>query len=168
MNNYDAITIANFIIWFVNNRTLNRNLTPLKLQKILYYVQANHLATHNGTPLFMDPIEKWQYGPVVPSVYHEFKDFGINHIPTTRSILRFTNTGFDIVDFIPDFIDINTQNELVNLISSLINLDPFYLVEKTHKEPMWYKHQDAIMGGARGLTYDNIELTHYFQNNPII
>lgn len=167
MNNYSAILIANFIIWFVNTRTSDKTLTPLKLQKILYYVQANHLATHNGVPLFSDPIEKWQYGPVVPSVYHEFKDFGINHISTTRSMIVSSNTGFQIVDFSPNMVDIGTQNEIALVVLNLINLDPFRLVELTHHEPMWSNQQDEIMGGARRLTYDNAELTQYFLQNGL-
>ena len=168
MNNYNALTIANFIIWFVNNHTPNRNLTPLKLQKILYYVQANHLALNNGVPLFSDLIEKLQYGPVVPSVYHEFKDFGINHISTTRSMLMFTDSGFDLIDFKPEMVDNATQIEVANIVNNLINLNPFDLVERTHKEVMWSDHQDVIMSGVRGLTYDNLELTNYFRNKPII
>lgn len=168
MKNYNALTIANFIIWFVNNSTQNRNLTPLKLQKILYYVQANHLARNHGIPLFIDPIEKWQYGPVVPAVYHEFKDFGINHISTPRSMVEFTNVGFNIVDFHPDLVDKNTQMEISQVVNHFINSNPFDLVERTHNEYMWSNQQDDIMRGVRGLTYDNQELTEYFQNNPII
>ncbi|MFD9740482.1 Panacea domain-containing protein [Umezawaea sp. NPDC059074] len=42
--------------------------SPMKLQKLLYYSQAWHLAGH-GTPLFDAPIEAWRRGPVVPEVY---------------------------------------------------------------------------------------------------
>lgn len=48
-------------------------LTHLKLQKLLYYAQAWHLALE-GTPLFDDRIEAWSYGPVVPAVYRKYKD----------------------------------------------------------------------------------------------
>ena len=167
MNNYNALTIANFIIWFVNNYTPNRNLPPLKLQIILYYVQANHLALNNGTPLFSDLIEKWQYGPTIPSVYHEFKDFGINHISTARSILRPTGTGFDLIDFKPEMVDKSTQIEIINIVNNLINLNPFDLVKRTHKENMWFDHQEIIMSGVRGLVYDNLELTSYFRNKTV-
>ncbi|WNV90701.1 type II toxin-antitoxin system antitoxin SocA domain-containing protein [Umezawaea sp. Da 62-37] len=42
--------------------------SPMKLQKLLYYSQAWHLADH-GTALFDAPIEAWRHGPVVPEVY---------------------------------------------------------------------------------------------------
>lgn len=50
-------------------------ISNLKLQKMLYYMQGFHLAAFNE-PLFEEEIEAWQYGPVVPSVYEEFKSFG--------------------------------------------------------------------------------------------
>jgi uncharacterized phage-associated protein len=42
--------------------------SPMKLQKLLYYSQAWHLAGR-GTALFDAPIEAWRRGPVVPEVY---------------------------------------------------------------------------------------------------
>lgn len=52
-----------------------RDISPLKLQKLLYFAEGYHLAIH-GTSLFVDEIEAWKFGPVVESVYHEFKEFG--------------------------------------------------------------------------------------------
>ena len=47
-------------------------ISNLKLQKLLYYAQGVTLAL-TGKPLFSDPIEAWQHGPVVPSVYRLYK-----------------------------------------------------------------------------------------------
>lgn len=54
-------------------------ISNLKLQKLLYYAQGCFLALNN-TPLFKDPIVAWQHGPVVESVYHEYKNNGANGI----------------------------------------------------------------------------------------
>ncbi|MDR1166980.1 MAG: DUF4065 domain-containing protein [Deltaproteobacteria bacterium] len=61
-----AIAASNWLIF--RNRTDPSELTPLKLQKELYFAQGWHLAYHD-VPLFEDPIEAWKYGPVVSSVY---------------------------------------------------------------------------------------------------
>lgn len=45
----------------------------MKLQKLLYYVQAWHLAI-TDEPLFPEQIKAWKDGPVVPQVWHERKD----------------------------------------------------------------------------------------------
>ena len=47
------------------------DITPLKLQKLLYYCQGYSLGLY-GEPLFMEPIEAWYHGPVVRSIYNKF------------------------------------------------------------------------------------------------
>lgn len=49
-------------------------LTNLKLQKLLYYAQAWHLAIEDK-PLFGEDFEAWVHGPVLPSQYQRFKRF---------------------------------------------------------------------------------------------
>lgn len=50
-------------------------ISNLKLQKLLYYAQGFHLALYR-VPLFRENIEAWTHGPVVPFVYHRYKEFG--------------------------------------------------------------------------------------------
>ena len=54
-------------------------ITNLKLQKLLYYHQGFHLALF-GKPLFEEQIEAWTYGPVVPSIYFKYQEYGNNVI----------------------------------------------------------------------------------------
>ena len=66
---YNALSVAHYIIDFYNRN--NRGISNLKLQKVLYFVQAEFLVgTFDHRPCFSDPIEAWDFGPVVPSVYH--------------------------------------------------------------------------------------------------
>ena len=44
-------------------------LDAMSLQKLLYYVQAWHLAI-TDRPLFEEQIKAWKDGPVVPQVWH--------------------------------------------------------------------------------------------------
>jgi uncharacterized phage-associated protein len=80
---YSSIAIAN---WFIRNL---KPVTPLKLQKLIYYAHGWHLALRDN-PLIDELVEAWEFGPVIPSVYHEFKDFG------NRPITTF-GTEFDIL-----------------------------------------------------------------------
>ena len=50
-------------------------ITPMKLIKLCYIAQGVYLVARNER-LFNDELEAWKYGPVVPSLYHEFKRFG--------------------------------------------------------------------------------------------
>lgn len=45
-------------------------ISGIKLQKLVYYCQAWHLAWNQGAPLFEDPIEAWINGPVVRNLYN--------------------------------------------------------------------------------------------------
>jgi uncharacterized phage-associated protein len=44
-------------------------------KKLLFYTHGWHLAI-TGQPAIDQPFEVWQWGPVVPRVYHELKKYG--------------------------------------------------------------------------------------------
>lgn len=64
--------VADFLL--CESRERGDNLTNLKLQKLLYYAQAWHLALRNQ-PLFSEDFQAWIHGPVLPSQYQRFKKF---------------------------------------------------------------------------------------------
>jgi len=74
---YRALTIAKHILKICADH--GDNLTNLKLQKLLYYSQAWYLALNDET-LFSDDIEAWVHGPVVSSVYQEYKKYRYHDI----------------------------------------------------------------------------------------
>lgn len=49
-------------------------ISPIELQKILYFVAAEY-QKKAGQSLFSERFETWQYGPVLRSVYSEFRPF---------------------------------------------------------------------------------------------
>lgn len=59
-------------------------ITNLKLQKLLYYAQAWFMVNNNGKLLFEDDIEAWKYGPVVRSVYDNFKKYNSSPIEISK------------------------------------------------------------------------------------
>jgi uncharacterized phage-associated protein len=50
------------------------SLSNLAMQKTLYVAQSTH-AAQTGSPLFAENFEAWDYGPVVPALYHAAKSF---------------------------------------------------------------------------------------------
>ena len=66
---YSALAIANF---FLEN---HKSISPMKLQKLVYFAHGWNLAISNN-PLIKEPIEAWDYGPVISTIYNEFKLFG--------------------------------------------------------------------------------------------
>lgn len=77
---YDAITIADEILKIAKKRGLT--LSPMKLMKLTYIAHGWALAILDRD-LFRNRIEAWQYGPVIPDLYHATKQFGRNEIPLT-------------------------------------------------------------------------------------
>ena len=66
-------------------------VTPLMLQKLLYFIQGIHLAFY-GTSVFPEDCEAWVHGPVYREVYDLFRDFKYNPIEDVRfSVLNGTN-----------------------------------------------------------------------------
>jgi len=59
--------------------TENIDITSMKLQKLIYFVYRDYLKQTNKE-LFEEKFEAWRYGPVLPSVCQEFKNYGSNSI----------------------------------------------------------------------------------------
>jgi uncharacterized phage-associated protein len=72
-----AAKIANFFLTMGDRESVP--ITPLKLQKLVYFAHGWYLGL-TGESLLAEPVQAWKYGPVVPTLYHEFKEFGNNPI----------------------------------------------------------------------------------------
>jgi uncharacterized phage-associated protein len=85
---HSALDIA---AWFLNeiDRKAGDSITNLKLQKLVYYAQAWGV-TLLGRPLFEETVEAWAHGPVVDSVYQEYKHLRYGTIPRSRRRPRIT------------------------------------------------------------------------------
>ena len=61
-------------------------VTPLMLQKLLYFIQGVYSALY-GRPIFEEDCRAWIHGPVYPQVYDLFRDFKYNPIDDARFAL---------------------------------------------------------------------------------
>ncbi len=140
-----AKELARYIISEIKKRMTESYLeefdvTPLKLQKLLYYVQGYSLAL-TGKPAFGDKIEAWKYGPVVDSVYQEYKKYSKGIIPYEE---------------IPE-LEIHDEAlcGVVDLVlSDKLRYSGETLARTTHKETPW---QNAYKGSFGGV-YMNEEI----------
>lgn len=76
---YGAIKVANEFLRLANAETPPRGLTPLQLLKLVYIAHGWSMV-HLQQPLLSEQAQAWQYGPVVPSLYHAIKQFGANPV----------------------------------------------------------------------------------------
>ncbi len=70
---YPAVAIANYFLELAKKE--HKDIDPLKLQKLVFIAHGWHLGIHEA-PLVKERVEAWEWGPVIPSVYHAFKHFG--------------------------------------------------------------------------------------------
>ena len=77
-------------------------LTNLKLQKLLYYADAWHLALRDK-PLIAENFKAWIHGPVLTSQYHRFKDYKWS--PITHEIAK-PNLDDGITKFLDEIVDV--------------------------------------------------------------
>ncbi len=96
-------------------------ITPLKLQKLLYYIQGMALRIY-GKPAFTNNISAWQYGPVVEEVYQQYK--GRNPITTPK-------TDYEVSDGLKKIIEL--------VVSSYGQIEAGSLIDLTHDEDPWIK-----------------------------
>ena len=162
-----AMDIANLIIVYAN-QIINRTgaLTPIKLQKILYYVYVDCLVNKN-TKLFDTPMTEVNIVGGI-SVYHNLKNYGVRHIAEPTSSYIFDDSEgtivFKEIPFDPTCIDLDVEikNSIEHKVAELINIDPFELVERTHKEKPWKEYESLILEGHKGFIYSDEELIEAF------
>lgn len=79
---YTPMDIANWFLAAVD-RDAGDSITHLKLQKLVYYAQAWSLALREQE-LFVEEFEAWTHGPVLRSLYNEFREHGWQALPPPR------------------------------------------------------------------------------------
>jgi uncharacterized phage-associated protein len=131
-----SIDIANSVVYLAH-RDKVYDLTPMKLQKIMYFVYKEYLK-RTEKPLFPEKFRKWEFGPVEPVVYHKFKYSRKRHIDFVPS-----KNGKEV-----KLLDFNLEDDLtVNIVETvwdvLKNKSAANLSYLTHLEgSAWNKTKD--------------------------
>lgn len=135
--------------------SLGTDVTPLVLQKILYYVQSIYRAVYHKE-IFCEPCEAWVHGPVYRSVYNMFKDFKYNPIDDDRFYLI-----RGIVSTLSD-----QEKNIINIVMNSFGIYSGKTLENiTHKELPWKKAREGYLPyelSSQEITVADIE--NYFNN----
>jgi uncharacterized phage-associated protein len=121
--------VANYFLSLVDE-DIGDSITNLKLQKLLYYAQGFSLVLFNK-PLFKENIEAWAHGPVVPQIYHKYKEYGAKPLepPPTMDFAMYDG---DVKDLL------NKVYELYGQFSA------WKLRDMTHEEDPWIKGNNRV------------------------
>ena len=159
---YKALDIARYIINYSNEN--NMGITNLKLQKILYYIQASFLVNKEKDICFEEDIVNWEYGPVVAEVYSEFRSYGRDELPNQKTYtkIEFDETTHNIRLYEKTFdenIILSSDKEIIEkIVNKYKNNTAFELVRKTHEENPWKESK-------RNGIIQNEKIKEYFVEN---
>lgn len=117
--------VANYFMKLANET--GSFVSNLKLQKLVYYAQAWHLAL-KGDPLFQEDFQAWVHGPVIPSLYQKYKAFGWQPIVE------------DVTPKIPE----ETSLFLDEVAKEYFARDAYELEQMTHIEAPWNRARGYI------------------------
>jgi len=140
-----AMQIANYVV----NCSIAKGcpVSNLKLQKILYYIQAAFLV--EGLEAFSDLILPWMYGPVVNEVYQKFKIYANREITEPCEYTDIPEKDLEIIE---------------KVIESYRNYSALNMVEKTHSESPW---KDAYDGKKTQISKEVIK-KYYSERKELI
>lgn len=162
---YNPIDVANYIIWRAN--LIQKQITHVKLQKLIYYV-VSKFAKDNNYLLINENIIKGQYGPIIKSVYHQFKLFGDQEITSPVEYLSDESNYSGKGKFMIKFVDTNEKNKLLHqdkslndtvsyVLSNLGDCTALQLINKIHSESA-YKNFKTDNLNSSEQTYSMKEL----------
>lgn len=140
------MAIANFVIKFA--KLNNKSVSNLQLQKILYFVQTAFLL-ESEKGIIEGKFSRWQYGPVLQEVYSSYKDNGAASIEELAVNVTKNNSGtYSIGEIEPTNITSLGSAEafefLENVTARLLDQNPWDLVEASHDQSIWKKHEKEI------------------------
>lgn len=109
-------------------------VTPLELQKLLYYIQGIFLSIYRR-PIFEEDCQAWVHGPVYSDVYYLFNDFLYNPIDDPR---------FALLEGIADNLS-NDEKATINLVLNTFGMYVGKILERiTHKEDPWIEARKGL------------------------
>ena len=144
------------------------SVSPLKLQKILYYVQSWYMVMFGReNTLFDETPQAWINGPVYPSVFREYKDLveGMcDHLHAKdvgcesevllaeeaeriANELEFDNDEIECIDSVVTLYGAKTQNQLIFM---------------THSEKPWAEQREGLSPFDRSQNPISLDTMHDF------
>lgn len=107
----NAFPVANHILWRANKDAVD--ITPMKLQKLMYFLHGWYMAI-TGHKLISEGFSRWQYGPVVPSVYRELRDYG--GAPIEDYIKQYDENS---AQFLPLFVNTSSLPQFESILEQV-------------------------------------------------
>ena len=112
----------------------------LKLHKLMYYVQAWHLAFGRGV-LFPGRFQAWVHGPVSRELYNRYKD--------SKTMYSSVDVDDIALGFDPSGLDQAERAHIDAVLEVYADLTGDQLEEMTHREDPWLEARSGVHPSAR-------------------
>jgi uncharacterized phage-associated protein len=161
---YPAKAVANEFIMISKAR--NNLFTPMKLQKLVYFAHGWCLAL-TDKPLISGRIEAWQYGPVIPAIYHEFKGLGNGLIESPVTEIRYAGSGkfcrhvLSLNDYPDDEERLHAKEIIVKVFEIYGGYSAVKLSNATHMDGTPW--QQVYKDGVRSAVIPDEKIETYFK-----
>lgn len=130
-------------------------ISNMKLQKLLYFAQGHCLGMYDR-PLMDEAPEAWQYGPVFPSAYHAFKQYGA--APITQRAQQYNPFANTLTEFPP--VAAQDYGLIVAVWNAYKDRSPIHLSEMSHiPGGPWEK----AYGKYRNADISEADMKEYFR-----
>lgn len=128
-----------------------RDITNLLLQKVLYYVKAIS-KVFEGESIILEPCEAWKFGPVFPSVYEKYREFGKQEIEISLSKEYTDELLSEREKYITDYV-----------MNAFGIYNAWFLKDLTHLEEPWLAARKGLAeDDASRNRMDEMVISEYF------
>jgi uncharacterized phage-associated protein len=129
------------------------DLTPMKIQKLLYFAEGIYLVSNDAKELFDEKFQAWEFGPVLPSIYRRFKSFGRDSVPMDHP--------FAVPSTLVEGLDESIKAAIESVVKAFGSLKASKLSDMSHAaNGPWAKRFDAQ---KVGVEIDKDEMRIYFK-----
>lgn len=154
---YDGRAVANFILDYCDQR--GRAVTHTALQKLVYFCHAWSLVQLHR-PLVKHKFEAWDFGPVLPYLYREFKNYD-------RAPVNIRATRIDHLDGSSRIVEYHFDSETAALLEQIVE---FYsrmratdLVQLSHVlGGPWDQIWNHAGPAKPGMKIDDVQIASFY------
>lgn len=132
MREYTCFDIANYFLHKAKETAIA--VTNLKLQKLVYYAQAWHLAIHDKVLMEGVKFEAWIHGPVIHELWKKYRDYSYEPIDE---------------EVTPPELDARSDQFLEEVVEVYLDKDAYTMELMSHREDPWILARNGCADNER-------------------
>ena len=132
MRKYTCFDIANYFLDKAKETAIA--VTNLKLQKLVYYAQAWHLAINEEPLMKNTKFEAWIHGPVVRELWNKYRDY--SYEPINEEVTS------------PE-LDARSDQLLEEVVEVYLDKDAYTMELMSHREDPWILARNGCADNER-------------------